>query len=285
MSLSDDEQRLDRLVAAVRRSGKYRRIDPAFVRSVGARELGKHAGFDEAIKATKRKLHQVVGAYQTPGREIDSRIDALIDAYRDGDEARIRAASLEAMRTHASTRERLPILADLYGAIFELLSPVRSVLDLACGLNPLALPWMNLANGASYLAVDVDEQIVAALNRVFAAAPIDGRAEARDVTRDPPTEPVDLALIFKAIPCLEQIDREAGARLLETINARYAVVSFPGRSLGGRRKGMPITYAAHFESLIAGRNQVIARLDYPSELVFVVALTPASGRMQCAATR
>jgi 16S rRNA (guanine(1405)-N(7))-methyltransferase len=268
MASPDDP--LERLVAAVREGAKYREIAPGLVRAVGARELSKGRGLREAVKATRTRLHQAVGAYLDGEPRYDRWLSDLVVARDTGDPAEIRRASAAVMRHHASTRERLPILDEFYGAVFRRLPPIRRVLDVACGLNPLALPWMPLADGAEYIACDVDAAMVGFLNDSFALAPVAGRAFVRDIVADPPTEPADLALVLKAIPCLEQLDKSAGSRLLDALNAPYLLVSFPARSLGGRQRGMVGHYGAHFAALIAGRGWAVEELVFGSEVAFLV---------------
>ncbi len=175
------------------------------------------------------------------------------------------------MGAHASTKERLPILDEIYTGIFKLLPPVRSVLDAACGLNPLALPWMPLGADARYYACDIYADMAAFLNGFFELVPQAGRASVCDLAASSPDQRVDLALVMKSIPCLEQIDKQAGERLLDGLQSRYLAVSFPAKSLGGRSKGMVENYSARFEELIAGRGwQVLGELAFSTELVFVV---------------
>jgi 16S rRNA (guanine(1405)-N(7))-methyltransferase len=266
---SPDEP-LERLVEAVQEGAKYRAIAPELVRAVGARELAKGRGLRETVKATRNKLHQMVGAYIEGEPRYDRWLAGLADAYLAGDPAEIRRASAAVMRHHASTRERLPILEEFYGEVFRRLPPIRRVLDVACGLNPLALPWMPLAEGAEYVACDVDAAMVGFLADFFALAPVAGRAVVRDVVADPPAEPADLALVLKTIPCLEQFDKAAGSRLLDTLSAPYLLVSFPARSLGGRQRGMAEHYGAHFAGLVAGRAWGVEELVFGSEVAFLV---------------
>ena len=63
--------------------------------------------------------------------------------------------------------------------------------------------------------------------------------------------------LLKALPCLEQIDKAAPARLLEYIPAEHLLVSYPVHSLGGRAKGM----VAHYEAQLncAADGQALAR--------------------------
>ena len=80
----------------------------------------------------------------------------------------------------------------------------------------------------------------------------------------------DVALLLKAIPCLEQVDKSAGLTLLEAIPARHLVISVPAQSLGGRRKGMPAHYAQHLSELIAGKPWDVREIALQTELVYVV---------------
>lgn len=259
---------LTRLVEEVCRSGKYADIDPGLVARIGAAELAKGRKFKDTVKAVRNKLHQVGGAYQNVAPKYAIWLDEL-RAAEDADA--FRQACMAVMAAHASTKERLPILEDFYRQVFAVLPPVNSVLDVACGLNPLALPWMPLDEGVSYFACDMYADMVGFLNGFFALALPGGRTVVCDAVASLPRQAADVAFVLKAIPCLEQVDKDAGVRLLDGLNVRYAVISFPAKSLGGRSKGMVANYEAHFEELIAGRGwSVLARLEFATELAFVV---------------
>jgi 16S rRNA (guanine(1405)-N(7))-methyltransferase len=260
---------LDQLVAAVLTGRKYARVDPGLIRAIGAAELPKRAPLKDAIKATKNKLHQVAGMYVGEGALPYARwLEELRAAAVEERPAAVREVAREVMRHHASTRERLPELETFYATILADLGPIRSVLDLACGLNPLAAPWMPLTPGATYRAVDVFADMMAFIDAAMPLLGLAGTAEARDVLRDTPSEPVDVALLLKAIPCLEQQDRSAVARLLDTIRAQHLVVSFPTRTVGGRNVGMRTSYEEHFRELVAGGSWRVARFELGNELVF-----------------
>ena len=149
---------------------------------------------------------------------------------------------------------------------------MKRKLDIACGLNPLALPWMQLAEeGAAYYAYDIYHSMVDFLQGWLALMHVQGSAQVCDVLQTSPPQQADVAFLLKAIPCLEQLDKTAGHRLLREIHAQNLVVSFPIHSLGGRSRGMLEHYEAHFRELIAGvQHWEMKRLIFDSELVFVV---------------
>ena len=72
------------------------------------------------------------------------------------------------------------------------------------------------------------------------------------------------------MPCLEQIERGAGGRLLHQIDAPILIVSFPNHSLAGRKQGMAQHYAADFLSQIKKAGWQADSLSYPSELVYIL---------------
>lgn len=262
-----ESEAVERLVQAVKKTPKYRHIAADFIRNVGGRELAKGRGWREALKETRRKLHQVAGAYL----EEKPPYARWLEELRAAPPEALRPICARLMAGHSSTRERLPFLDDFYRACFSGLPPVRSVLDLGCGLHPLAIPWMPLEEGTDYLALDIYEDMVAFLNQAMALFPVRGRAVASDVLRALPTVWSELAFILKMLPCLEQVEKGAGRWLLEHTRAEVLLVSFPLQSLGGRKgKGMEVNYPAYFEQAIAGGGWRVQEFLFPNEVVFRV---------------
>lgn len=266
------DDKLDELVAAVLSSAKYRHVSPEFVRSIGARELAIRPNLKASIKATKNALHLAGGAFQDAPINYDRALSLLHEGAIGGRESEpFREACRAIMAAHTSTRERLPILDEFYATLFAALpSPPGRVLDIACGLNPLARPWMPLPPSAEYIACDIYADQIAFLNDFYALSGYTGRAEVRDVISSPPDEPADLALILKTLPCLEAVDRRAPARLLDAVRAPYLLVSFPAQTLGGRRKGMAAHYEARFRALLDERGWPAEVFEFKTELAFLV---------------
>ncbi|GCE48563.1 16S rRNA (guanine(1405)-N(7))-methyltransferase [Thermosporothrix hazakensis] len=265
--MSTTDEQLERLVSAVLDSSKYSGVCPDLVLQVGQSELARRKTFKEAVKSTKNKLHQVSGAYFT-GKEDYTRWLGRLQQAKD--QTQQKEACTDIMRYHASTRERLPFLEEFYASLSPELSSAHSILDLACGFNPLALPWMPLAEDASYHACDIQQPMMDFLQEWFRISGVHGHAESRNILLHPPQEQFDVAFLLKTLPCLEQIDKQAGLHLLQAIQARYLIVSFPARSLGGKKKGMETYYEEHFRSLVAGTPWEARSIQLPNELIFVV---------------
>jgi 16S rRNA (guanine(1405)-N(7))-methyltransferase len=261
---------LDELVASVRSAKRYQAIDEGLIRQVGKVELAKNRKLKEAIKTTRSKLHQVAGAYQEtpiPYSQLTETLEKLPHDMQDPD---LLAFCRQTMRLHASTAERLPILADFFKQVLTPLTPIHSILDLACGLTPLARPWMPLEPDVHYYACDIYNDMIAFIDQFFAHIHQSGQAQICNLTQSCPDIPVDVALLLKSVPCLEQLDKQLVPRLLAQIPAHYVVVSFPGHSLGGHQKGMSQFYANHFEDILKDTPYQVQSLTFSSEIVYTI---------------
>ena len=258
---------VEELAAELAATRKYAHVCTATRERVAAWALARYSGRD-AGKAARRKLHQVYGAY-VAGMDFDA-IARAVDMMEESGVSREACATV--LRQHASTAERLPGMETFYARIFECTGMPGSILDVACGLHPFALPWMGLPPGTRYHAVDIDTRLMGLLSRFFTAAEIDGHAICDDVLVHPPQEKIDVALVFKTIPCLEQQEKGAAARLLSSINARQAVVTWPLQSLGGKSKGMREHYTQEAERLAETLAIPVQPLNLPNELGFVYTL-------------
>jgi 16S rRNA (guanine(1405)-N(7))-methyltransferase len=258
------------IVGGLRDSRKYGQLSlPTLVR-VARWALRRYRDPQKALKAAKRKLHQVYGAFLQPGAIAAAQRAARLLAADSLPPEAERALCVEVLRQHASTAERLPFLERFYAEILADISPVRSVQDLACGLNPFGIPWMPLEPGGEYLAVDIDERLAAVFERLSDLWPVWLRGHSHDLLSGPlndPGGPPDVVLLLKAIPCLEQQEAGAGWRLLESLDAPCVVVSFPSRSLGGREKGMRQSYDRLLrDRMPAGRS--LETRTFPTEVVY-----------------
>jgi 16S rRNA (guanine(1405)-N(7))-methyltransferase len=260
------------IVERVRRSSRYRLVDAALVARFAAEELPKARNADDAVKRVKRRLHQAVGAFR---RERGAAAGAA--AWPVDDPVALRAACRAAMRGHASTRERLPHLGSFYRQIWEITGVPRGLLDLGCGLNTLALPWMHLGE-ATYAAIDVDAGTLEIVRGFLTAVGQPHITELRDLVDDATLPDADVALLLKLVTTLDRQDGTAAGRLLEGLPARHAVVSFAARSLGGRG-GHERAYRDRLDRLVAESDRVraVEEASVPNELVFVLGLDPPRG--------
>lgn len=263
------------VVERVRRSSRYRDVDPALVERIAAEELVRARGADDAVKRVKRRLHQVIGAFRA-----DSRQPIPASAWTgDLADPGLRAACVAVMRTHASTRERIPQLDAFYPPIWAVTGVPHRLVDLGCGLNPLALPWMGLERDADFIAIDADERLLSTVRGFLGLVEQPHEVRLADLVASPAAGAADVALMLKLVTTLDRQDPDAATRLLRGLDARHAVVSFTTRTLGGRRTGMERTYRERLARMVedSARVRAVAEASVANELVFVLSLDPVGG--------
>jgi 16S rRNA (guanine(1405)-N(7))-methyltransferase len=261
---------LDELVRLVQSTRKYSTLSPSLVREITAEEASKRTKPDDIIKHARSRLHQAAAAYFTGTPQYDTWLKELAEA--GSDKTRVREVCLEVMRRHASTNERLEYLSEFYSAIARHIGKVSSVADMACGLNPLAIPWMDLDAGCQYLALDVYSDMASFFESVFPILGVDGRAVVGNLAE--PGEEVgsefDVVFLFKTLPCLEQVRKGSSLRLLRRLRARFMAITYPALSLGGRDKGMEEFYDAQLANLLDELGWSAKRTDFPRETLYIV---------------
>ena len=278
-SSQQPDDKLDQALASILASRKYRAMHPGLVRDIASAELAKGRSLKEAVKAAKSQLHQSASAYirrnldyEEALQELQTTVDAAnseTDVNPSADPT-ARVLLRQLMAAHASTNERLPLLDTLYPQLFKQLPPVSSILDIACGLHPLARPWMPIPREVPYFAFDIFSDQIDFLNRFFHLMGYAGTAAQRNALDGMSTPAADIAFLLKALPCLEQIESGAGERILHQVDAPILIVSFPNHTLAGRKQGMAQHYAADFLSQIKRAGWQADPLTYPSELVYIV---------------
>ncbi len=252
--MAADDPAVTEVARRVLAAPKYRSLDPALVERFAAEAVARTRTPAEAVKHAKRKLHQAYGAFAAGSTA--RAVEACVDAVHAG--ADVRDACRAAMAAHASTAERVGHLDELAATVAGWCGTPGSVADLACGLGPLAIPWLALAPGAAYDCCDVDRDLVAALGRLGEILPVTVRARTCDLVADPPPAPgADLVLLLKTMTTLEQQRPGATAALLARLRSRHVVVSLPAGSLGGRR-AYATDAAAAVERAAAGTGYGLA---------------------------
>jgi len=264
------EDKINAFIAKVQESPKYAQLEPALVKQIAIEELRNQKDEKIALKTTRTRLHRLAGAFITTKLDYTKWQDIFKDIPEDNQEA-LNEAAKQMMKLHASTQERLPFLGSFYQQALASIAPVHSVFDLACGLNPLAIPWMPLAEDAVYYACDVVKPMLSFIDNYFTIIKLNGTAFSANLLTEIPRQKVELAIMLKLLPILDQVDPKASKRLLESIQANHFLISYPSKSLGGREKGMKQTYAQHFARLIEGESfSSIQHFEFPNETVYLL---------------
>lgn len=265
-----DPLTIDKLVEAVTANSVYKTMDHLLIRRIVEEALPRYKKPGEVIKSARKKLHQVGSAYLNKNYNYAQWSERLTSLPKEITHPDIRQFCLDVMPFHASTSERLPILEQFYSTALAPIGKIHSILDLACGLNPLAIPWMNLEDGARYEACDIFTDLIAFVADFFSHFSLNARAYVKDLHQVDRLPHFQLVLLLKTIPCLEQVDKEIGKKILTAINADHVLVSFPVKSLGGAEKGMKKNYADHFLQIVDQERWDVARFEFSTELAFLL---------------
>ena len=254
---------------------KYQNLYEPLIQRVFSEE--KHKKDPE--KAAKTRLHQLYGAY-SQGNAY-KKAEALLGS---GSQSTSRAI----LALHASTRERLPFLTEFYEfiAAHTLANAAvcaggsRIIADYGCGFNPFALPLMPpelVSKLEAYHAFDIDLHTKSLLNRFFQLHGLPPCAECADLAVETPClseTGVDIAFFLKLLPVLEAQREGRGYELVRATNAKFAVISYPLKSLSGREKGMQKNYSEAFEKALQTGKFAglvpIAEKRVGNELVYIL---------------
>lgn len=230
---------------------KYSDVCPDTIRRVISECEGRYKKAKDMEKAVREKLHGITSAFNELGADA---AQAAASIFSDAD--------LESMlKRHTSTRERLPLssMDALYATVFETTGAPESILDLACGLNPL---YLIHRFDCRVVGVDISKSCVSLIPEGVWGDLLCENAI--------PSERFHIALLFKILPLLERQKSGSAMDVMNRIDAEYLVVSFPTRTLGGRNVGMEDNYSAWMEAHIPENRTVAARFTTENELYYVL---------------
>lgn len=263
-------ENLPAMIEEIKNSRKYRQtgIPDTTIEDILSRELARHPKPAEALHSAKAILHNVMAPYLGDVDHEQAR-NLLEDAFASGERETIRQAAWKILEQHDSTRERLPYLEEFYRCIREVCPEMHTVLDLACGLNPFAFPWMGLPETVNYHAYDIHQPRVELINQFFRGFSLQPLAEVRDILVNPPEIRADAAFLFKEVHRMEKRRKGASRALIQALHARVIFISLPNRSLDGQRN-----LGARMDRLVngiyGGTGGEISKAEFPGETLYWV---------------
>ncbi len=133
------------------------------------------------------------------------------------------------LKTHRSTAERLEFYPELKKLIEKL--KVESILDLGCGLNPLALVDLRI----QYYAVDVREDELEIVKDYFSKNKVNGKVVISDISDiNLKKFKIDLCLILKVLDILPN-KKEISEKILKELQSKHILISFATKTLSGKQ--------------------------------------------------
>jgi 16S rRNA (guanine(1405)-N(7))-methyltransferase len=219
-----------------------------------------------AEQKAKNLLHQIWGAYFPSQPHFQKLLADFKQEIENG--KNVKEAVRPLLQSQSSIKERLPILDDFYRKIFSVTGVPESIIDHACGFNPLTYFW--LPKGIKYFGFDIDKNQAEFLKSVFKILNIDRvKIDLGDILTDKFPQ-ADIVFLLKLLPLLEHQQKGSSLEVLKKQICKYLVVSFPTTSLGGRKIGMVDFYSKQFQDLIKETGWETTKILFPTELVFVI---------------
>ncbi len=247
-------------------STKYAGLDEEFVRRIASEAAERFRTQGDAVRYARRKLHQAFGAFVTG--PLGDAVRACASAIRSG--VPVRTACVASMRRHASTAERAAVLDEFYRQIERWCGRPSTVADLACGLSPLAIPWLATGPDATYWCCDIDRDLIGELPRLSEPFGVAVIAEPRDLVRPASLPPADLVLLLKTLSTLELQRGGAAREVLAALDAPRVVVSLSRGSLSYRRRYADDPLEVIGKAAAGSSYQLASQAEFGREMLFLL---------------
>ncbi len=219
-------------------------------------------------KIVREKLHHIVAPY-LGDPDYPSVVLEMAHAFQSDEKDAIKNFCLGMLTSHASTRERIPVMTEFYKKIFSVTGLPDSIFDLACGLNPFAIPWMGLPVSVNYHAYDIHLPRIELINQFFIGMKMAATAIHRDIISNPPATPADVAFIFKEAHRMEQRQSGCSRELWRKLPVDWLVVTLPSVSLTGRHD-LSAKHRKLVENSITGYSWSLQEFNIGGEMVFCI---------------
>lgn len=257
------------IARSISASSKYQPLLQRTIMRITTDCVTRH-GIKEGERFARALLHQSWGAYYPYRPRFEKLLEKIQGLLTDGRD--IKNSILPVLDSHSSTAERVSSLGTFYERIFAVTGIPTTILDLACGLNPLTLPWMSLPEATRYEGRDIDEEQNAFLNSALGLMgfnPEKIRISGGDILCDEPAS-ADVVFMLKLLPVIEHQHKGASLELLRKQPARHIVVSYPSGSLSGGKRKMGDFHADNFMTLVGNERWTISAIPFDREVVFII---------------
>jgi len=168
----------------------------------------------------------------------------------------------ELLNTHSSTSERLGFYPLIKSKIQEL--KIKSVLDLGCGLNPIALASHDLI----YFASDIKEDELFLIEQFFKENKINGKTFVLDLRKPLINLPkTDLCILFKVLDVIDK-KHKLSEKIILSLPSKYILISFPTKKLSGKSMNHP--KRKWFENILIRNKLEFETFSIPNEIFYLI---------------
>ena len=249
-------------------SKKYRNLSPETLAAHRSDLTSRSRESQDALKTAKRKLHQVFAAYSLPGGDasLDDIPRVLVRELRTTRRCGpvpVENGSADTPRPPSVWLPRPPLpraLARNRSAWYSSRSGVRAS-SLCATLDGPGPVRRSIAPATSTPADH-------GLNEFLPRSGPGMTASCQDLIVSPPsvTEPWTSRSYSRAFLVWSSNGKTSAFKSCDRLRARYTIISFPLKSLGGHRKGMRETYQKVIEEIAESLSMSFRSLTFPNEV-------------------
>ncbi len=218
------------LIKKIKQKPELRGIDDSVVQDSLEKALKKYnlnlqnlnsADARVLIKIIRSDLRNLTGRFR---KSIKSRAELLDSLNING-----------LLRTHTSTAERIEFYPKLNALLKNL--KIKSILDLGCGLNPIALA----SKGVKYYASDINKEELSLIEVFFKKNKIPGKVFICDLRKDDSFSlpKADICLLFKVLDIIEKKSHKLAENIILKSPCKYLLISFATKKLSGKPMNFP----------------------------------------------
>jgi len=198
--------------------------------------------------------------------EVRSQLRRLSGQYQKSLKTKEDLSPKDLLNSHSSTHERINYYPELKSVI-ESINP-KSILDLGCGLNPIALATKKV----EYFASDIKEDELHIIDKHFKKNKIRGSTFVLDLRNINMELPVtDLCLIFKVLDILDVSSKKRNIlaeKIIKKIRSKKILVSFATVKISGKKMNQPDRY--WFEAILISQNLEFKKFSSDSEIFYFI---------------
>jgi len=269
----DDDFILEKLEKYFLTNGdKRKKLEKEF--DIKQEKIIKNKLFKEIIKIIRSEIGIVYGSYLTSDFTKKEKILESINTIEELDEL---------FYLHKSTRERINYFSYIYQKIFDWYKEGTSnskgpkiILDIACGFNPISIGIIK--EELDYCPViygsDLNPNDMRFLNNVYNKLNLKGKFKSYDITKleileNEEFQKADLVFLFKAIDSFEQVKKNISKKIIEGLNAKKIVVSFPTKSLVSKKR-FKIEKRNWFFKFLNGMKYTYEKFEVEGEIFILI---------------
>ncbi len=176
------------------------------------------------------------------------------------------------LQSHVSTKERLPYYEEFFFQIFTITGNPSSILDLACGLHPVAYYHFTKLTQTTYTACELSEVECEQLQDFFDSNGFKAKAQALNIVKEYETIPkahYDVCFLLKTLDTCEHQRRYITYDILKAIHANFIVASFPIQNVKGIKMNRDSTIH-WFEKMIQRLDFHFKTIEFEGEIVYIL---------------